>query len=80
MKNFAEFALSHMVFKIQAFLWFAIFFLRKIRKLKKLGQVLSRGILWFKKFVEIILSSTVFEIQAFLKKIRKFKMAAIFGE
>ena len=37
------------------------------------------------KFLEIALSSTVFEIEAFLclqllRKIRKFKMAASFGE
>ena len=36
-------------------------------------------ILRVKNFVEIALFSTVFEIQAFLKKIRKFKMAAIFA-
>ena len=39
--------------------------------------------LWIKNFAEITLSSTVFEMQAFLcfaflKKIRTFKMAAIF--
>ena len=51
---------------------------------RKLGQLLMSGTLWVKNFVKIALSSTVFEIQtflcfAFLKKIRKFKMAGIFG-
>ena len=55
------------------------------KNFRKLGQLLSRGGLQVKNFVEITLSSTVFEIRAFLyfaflKKIRKFKMVAIFGE
>ena len=50
----------------------------------KLGQLLRKGYPVGQKFIEISLSSMVFEIQgflcfAFLKKIRKFKMATIFG-
>ena len=46
----------------------------------KLDQLFVRVTLKVKIFVEIAPSSTVFDIQAFLKKIRKFKMAAIFGK
>ena len=51
----------------------------------KLPRVRCSDTLWVKTFDEIALSRTVKEIEAnlclpFLAKIRKFKMAAIFGE
>ena len=52
----------------------------------KLQRLHSLDILWVENFAEIALSRTVKEIEAnysvlpFLAKIRKFKMAAIFGE
>ena len=68
-KKFAEFALSGTFFEIQAF-----------ENSKWLPFL--EGQKFFENWVsyEIALSSTVFKIQAFLKKIRKFKMAAIFGK
>ena len=54
---------------------------------KKLPRVQCSDTLWVENFDEIALSGTVKEIEAieicvlpFLAKIRKFKMAAIFGE
>ena len=51
----------------------------------KLQRLHSLDTLWVENFDEITLSRTVKEIEAnlclpFLAKIRKFKMAAIFGE
>ena len=50
----------------------------------KLQRLHSLHPLWVENFAEIALSRTVKEIEAnvlpFLAKIRKFKMAAIFGE
>ena len=51
----------------------------------KLPRVQCSDALWVENFDEIALSRTVKEIEAdcvlpFLAKIRKFKMAAIFGE
>ena len=46
----------------------------------KLQILHSLDTLWVENFDEIALSRTVKEIEAFLAKIRKFKMAAIFGE
>ena len=51
----------------------------------KLHRVVCLDTLWIENFDEIVLSRTVKEIEAnfvfpFLAKIRKFKMAAIFGE
>ena len=51
----------------------------------KLQRLHSLDTLWVENFDEIALSRTVKEIEAicvlpFLAKIRKFKMAAIFGE
>ena len=51
----------------------------------KLQRLHSLDPLWIENFAEIALSRTVKEIEAnlcfpFLAKIRKFKMAAIFGE
>ena len=51
----------------------------------KLPRVQCSNTLWVENFDEIALSHTVKEIEAslclpFLAKIRKFKMAAIFGE
>ena len=68
--------------KIQKFKMAAIF--GRTKTFLKLGHQLTRVSLWVINFVEIALSSTVFEIQAFLcfaflKKVRKFRMAAIFG-
>ena len=95
MKNFVEIALCSTVFEILAFLCFAIF-AQKFENSKwppfLARQIFfenwhgySSDNLRVKNFVEIDLSSTVFEIQAFLcfailRKIRKFKMAAIFCE
>ena len=45
----------------------------------KLQILHSLDMLWVENFDEIALSRTVKEIE-FLAKIRKFKMAAIFGE
>ena len=89
-KNFAEITLPRTVFEIKAFLCFAknskwLPFLVGQNFFLKLGDLLTRITLRVQNFIEIALSSTVFEIQAFLcfafvKKIRKFKMATIFGE
>ena len=51
----------------------------------KIARIHFLDILWVKNFDEIALSRTVKEIEAILcfailGKIRKFKMAAIFGE
>ena len=46
----------------------------------KLPRVQCSDTLWIENFDEIALSRTVKEIEAILAKIRKFKMAAIFGE
>ena len=46
----------------------------------KLQRLHSLDTLWVENFDEIALSRTVKEIEANLAKIRKFKMAAIFGE
>ena len=71
--NFVIIALSHTLFKIQAF-FCVLQFLQKIRKYKmaaifgetkffgKLGWLYRRATPWIKNFVEIDLSSTVFEI------------------
>ena len=54
--------------------------------MEKLPRAQCSDTLWVKNFDEIALSGTVKEIEAnlcfanFLAKIRKFKMAAIFGE
>ena len=74
-KNFAKFALSGTVFKIQAFLCFA--FLKKIQKkngcpfwrvkyLLNLGKASLHRYPVGKNFAKFALSGTVFKIQAFL--------------
>ena len=93
---FAEIAPSRTVFEIQAFLCFVIFaktsknskwwpFLAGQKFFENWAAIQQRYPHRVKNFIEIALSSMVFNIQAFLcfallKKIRKFKMAAIFGE
>ena len=75
-KKFAEFALSGMVFEIQAFLCFAFFcekfvnskwppFLVGQKKNRKIGSATQQSYPTYQIFVEIALSSTVSEIQAF---------------
>ena len=70
--------------KIRKFKMGAIF--REGNIFGKLPIVNCFGNLWVENFKEIALSRTVKEIEAnlcffaFLAKIRKFKMAAIFGE
>ena len=92
-ENFDEIALSRTVKEIEANLCFAIF--GKNSKIQNgrhfwggenfLQRLHSLDTLWVENFDEIALSRTVKEIEAncvlpFLAKIRKFKMAAIFGE
>ena len=94
-ENFDEIALSHTVKEIEGNLCFAIFGKNsKIQNGRHFGegkifwklQILhSLDTLWVENFHEIALSRTVKEIEAnlcfaILAKIRKFKMAAIFGE
>ena len=60
-------------------------FLGRGKFLENCKRVHSLDTLWVENFDEIALSRTVKEIEAnlcfaFLAKIRKFKMAAIFGE
>ena len=70
--------------KIRKFKMAAIFGEGKI--FGKLPRVQCSDTLWFENFDEIALSGTLKEIEGnfvflpFLAKIRKFKMAAIFGE
>ena len=94
-ENFDEIALSHTVKEIEAILCFAIFGKNSKNQngrhfwggenFFKLQRVHSLDTLWVENFDEIALSRTVKEIEGncvlpFLAKIRKFKMATIFGE
>ena len=47
--------------------------------LSNLERIVFTDTLWAKNFAKIALSGTVFDIQVFLRKIRKFKIDAIFG-
>ena len=94
-ENFDEIALSRTVKEIEANLCFAFLAkIRKFKMAAifgegkifgKLHRLHSLDTLWVENFNEIALSRTVMEIEAnlcfaFLAKIRKFKMAAFFGE
>ena len=94
-ENFDEIALSRMVKEIEANLCFAIFgknlkiqngrHFRGVEIFFKIAKNTMLKYLWVENFHEIALSRMVKEIEGicvlpFLAKIRKFKMAAIFGE
>ena len=94
-ENFDEIALSRTVKETEANLCFAILAkIRKIKMASifgegkifgKLQRVHSLDTLWVENFDEIALSRTVKETEAnlcfaILAKIRKIKMASIFGE
>ena len=80
----ANLCFSHFLAKIRKYKMAAIFGERKI--FGKLPRVHWLDTLWVKNLDEITLSRTVKEMVAnlcfshFLAKIRKYKMAAIFGE